>query len=51
LDISWYDEGLRLIPGGRTARLETRPDGRVVATSDTEITDEMVFEAIESGRR
>lgn len=50
LDISWYDDGLRLVVGGRTARLVESESG-LVAESDTVVTDDMVFDAIEAGRR
>lgn len=50
IDISQYGAGLQLIPVGRTARLST-VHGRLVATSDTVITDEDVFDMIDAGRR
>lgn len=50
LDISRYGEGLTLIPGGRTARLVER-DGRLVARSDTVVTDEMMYTLIDAGRK
>ena len=37
--------------GGRTARLETEPSGRLVARGETVVTDEMMFGLIDSGRR
>ena len=51
LDISWYDEGLRLIPQGRVARLQRDDEGRLVGTSTTVVTDDMVFDLMEVGRR
>lgn len=50
VDISLYGGGLQVVPGGRTARLR-RVQGRLVAESDTVVTDEMVFAALEAGRR
>ena len=37
--------------GGRTARLVRDADGRLVASADTEVTDDMMFALIDSGRR
>ena len=51
VDISAYGGGLRIVPGGRTARLERDEDGRLVASPDTVVTDEMVFALIDAGRR
>jgi len=51
VDISPYGSGLQITPGGRTARLERDPDGRLVARGDTGITDETVFALIDAGRR
>ncbi|CAN5609111.1 type II toxin-antitoxin system antitoxin VapB27 [soil metagenome] len=51
VDISAYGGGLQITPGGRTARIERDANGRLVARSDTEITDEMMFALIDSGRR
>ncbi len=50
LDISRYGAGLQLIPAGRTARV-VGEGGRLVATGDTSIDDEVVFGLIDSGRR
>jgi AbrB family looped-hinge helix DNA binding protein len=50
LDISRYGAGLQLIPAGRTARL-VEEGGRLVATGDTPIDDDVVFALIDSGRR
>lgn len=50
LDISRYGAGLQLIPAGRTARL-VKEGGRLVATGDTPIDDDVVFALIDSGRR
>ena len=49
-DLSVYGEGLQLIPHGRTAQLVER-DGVLVATSNTVITDEIVFALIDAGRK
>jgi AbrB family looped-hinge helix DNA binding protein len=51
VDISAYGEGLQIVPGGRTARVERDDDGRLVARPDTVVTDEMMFAIIDSGRR
>lgn len=51
VDISAYGDGLRIVPGGRTARLERDEDGRLVARADTEVTDETMFALIDSARR
>ncbi len=50
VDISRYGAGLQLIPAGRTARL-VEEGGRLVATGDTPIDDDVVFGLIDSGRR
>lgn len=50
VDVTLYGDGLHIAPGGRTARLE-RHDGTLVAMADTEITDDDVFEIIDSVRR
>jgi AbrB family looped-hinge helix DNA binding protein len=50
VDISFYGAGLRLVPGGRTARL-VEEDGELVATGTTEIDDDIVFALIDAGRR
>lgn len=50
LDISIYGDGLQVVPGGRTARLR-RVAGRLVAESETVVTDDMVFAALDAGRR
>jgi AbrB family looped-hinge helix DNA binding protein len=50
VDISPYGAGLQLMAVSRTARVRTI-DGAVVAESDTAITDEDVFELLESDRR
>ena len=51
VDISVYGSGLQVTPGGRTARLERDADGRLVATSDTAVTDDDIFALIDAGRR
>ena len=43
--------GARPAPGGRTARLERDADGRLVAVSDTVVTDDVLFALIDAGRR
>ena len=50
MDISVYGSGLQLTPGGRTARLVEK-DGHLVATSDTVVTDEIMYALIDAGRR
>lgn len=50
VDLSRYGSGLHLVPAGRTARL-TEVDGALVADSSTQITDDAVFELLDSGRR
>jgi AbrB family looped-hinge helix DNA binding protein len=50
VDISIYGAGLQIVPGGRTARA-VKVDGRLVADSDTVITDEVIFGLTESMRR
>jgi AbrB family looped-hinge helix DNA binding protein len=50
VDISMYGDGLHLAPAGRTARIEER-NGALVAVSDTAVTDDDIFELIESVRR
>ena len=51
VDISMYGGAVQITPGGRTARLERAESGRLVASSDTVVTDEAVFALIDAGRR
>lgn len=51
VDVAPYGSGVQITPGGRTARLDRDPGGRLVARSDTVVTDEMTFGLIDSGRR
>ena len=51
VDISAYGAGLQVIPGGRTARIVRGPDGRLVAVSETVVTDDDMFALIDSARR
>lgn len=51
VDISPYGGGVQITPGGRTARLERDESGRLVAHSDTTVTDEMMFALMDAGRR
>lgn len=50
VDISQYGSGLQIVPAGRTGRL-VEEEGFLVATGDTTIDDETVFNLIDSGRR
>jgi AbrB family looped-hinge helix DNA binding protein len=50
VDLSRYGNGLQLVPAGRTARIAAEGDG-LVAESSTEVTDEMVFDLLDAGRR
>ncbi|HTN79785.1 MAG TPA: AbrB/MazE/SpoVT family DNA-binding domain-containing protein [Acidimicrobiales bacterium] len=50
VDVSEYGDGLHVAPVSRTARIEER-DGRLVAVSDTPITDDDVLGLLEAGRR
>lgn len=51
VDITPYGTGLQVTPGGRTARLERRPNGRLVSRGDTPVTDDVMYALMESGRR
>ncbi|GAB3755472.1 AbrB/MazE/SpoVT family DNA-binding domain-containing protein [Microlunatus parietis] len=51
VDISVYGSGVQVTPGGRTARLMRDTDGRLVAASDTAVSDEDMLALIDSGRR
>lgn len=51
VDISQYGTGIQITPGGRTARLERDATGRLVAQSETTVTDETMFALIDAGRR
>jgi AbrB family looped-hinge helix DNA binding protein len=51
VDISPYGSGVQITPGGRTARLERDPDGRLVSRGETVVTDEVMYALLESGRR
>lgn len=50
VDVSRYGAGLHLVPVSRTARL-VESDGVLAAESATTVTDDMVFELLDSGRR
>ena len=50
VDISRYGAGLAVIPVGRTARL-VEESGGLVATGETPIDDDVVFQLIDSARR
>jgi AbrB family looped-hinge helix DNA binding protein len=50
VDVSRYGAGLQLIPAGRTARI-VEEDGVLVATGETQIDDDIVFNLIDAGRR
>ncbi len=50
VDISLYGDGLHIAPTGRTARLEER-GGRLVAISDTPVTDDDILGLVDSIRR
>lgn len=50
VDVTLYGDGLHVAPGGRTARLERRR-GKLVAVSDTEVTDHDVLGLVDSLRR
>ncbi len=51
VDISSYGDGLRVTPGGRTARIVSDSHGRLVATGETELDDETLFTLIDAARR
>lgn len=51
VDVSLYGDGLHVAPVNRTARLERRADGRLIAASDTAVTDDDIFDLIDSIRR
>lgn len=51
VDVSLYGSGLQITPGGRTARLERDAGGRLVAVSESVVTDEIMFGLIDSARR
>jgi hypothetical protein len=51
IDVSPSDTGVQITPGGRTATLRRAADGRLVAHSETEVTDEVMFALIDAGRR
>lgn len=51
VDVSPYGGGVQVTPGGRTASLERSEAGRLVATSETAVTDDMMFGLIDAGRR
>lgn len=51
VDVSAYGSGVQITPGGRTARLRTAADGRLVAESDTAVSDDLLTSLIDAGRR
>jgi hypothetical protein len=50
-DVSTYGSGVQITPGGRTATVERSEAGHLVATSQTVVTDDMMFGLIDAGRR
>ncbi len=50
IDISRYGDGVQITPGGRTARV-VREGDLLVATSSTQIDDDVVFGLIDASRR
>lgn len=50
VDISAYGSGLHITPGGRTARIEQGSHSRLVAKAETAITDNVIFDLIDSRR-
>jgi AbrB family looped-hinge helix DNA binding protein len=50
VDISLYGSGLQIVPIGRTARIITER-GRLVADSETIVTDDDVFKLVDAFRR
>lgn len=50
VDVSVYGQGLHVVPGTRTARIEQR-GGRSVAVSDAPVTDDALFRLIDENRR
>ncbi|WP_103061620.1 AbrB/MazE/SpoVT family DNA-binding domain-containing protein [Actinomyces qiguomingii] len=51
VDVSPYGAGVQVIPGGRAARVVRDEDGNLVATSQTPVTDDVMFALIDGGRR
>lgn len=51
VDVSIYGAGAQITPGGRTARLVREESGRLVAVSETPVSDEDMFAVIDAGRR
>lgn len=51
VDVSQHGGSVQITPGGRTARLIRDENGRLVAQSETVVTDDAVFALIDSGRR
>lgn len=51
VDVSPYGGAVQITPGGRTARLERSSDGRLIAVSDTMVSDDLMFAMIDAGRR
>lgn len=51
VDVSTYGGCVQITPGGRTAQLVRSAGGRLVAHSDTKVTDDALFALIDSGRR
>jgi len=50
VDVSAYGAGIQITPGGRTATLIEK-HGRLVATGDMVVTDDMMYALIDAGRR
>ncbi|MGO1510737.1 MAG: AbrB/MazE/SpoVT family DNA-binding domain-containing protein [Actinomycetaceae bacterium] len=51
VDVAAYGGGVQITPGGRTARIERAQDGRLVASSETAVSDDVMFTLIDDGRR
>lgn len=50
VDVSLYGVGIQIIPVGRTAQLR-EVEGRLVATSETSVTDDDVLSLLDASRR
>jgi AbrB family looped-hinge helix DNA binding protein len=51
IEVTAYGAALTMVPEGPTARLVRNKAGRLVAHSDTEVTDEMIRALVDEGRR
>lgn len=51
VDVSPYGGAVQITPGGRTARIEREPSGRLVARGERAVSDEEMYALLDASRR